>query len=392
VISSVSAIAFARGRLLGSLQRTRTSLRPYDTYLLALLVFSASRLVVLIGINFGTMLQDAQNPGAWNAGTDWYFRLLRWDSGWYASIVDHGYSYSSDPSQQASVVFYPLYPLASYLVTQLGIDVYVALLIVANAAAVISVLLLAKLAKDLFDDQTAVMAVALFSFFPSSHFLSAGYSEPLYLVFALLSLHLVNSQNYVLASLFAGLSLGTRSTGIVLLPTILWDIVRRTPNWWPRTVPKLVLCTLLCASGLIAFMAYLGWKFGDPLAFAKGQAAWNPGTFADRFISGATLQPFLHARWMASAWFLLFLTATIASFWRLPSSLSLYGLGALMLPYLTLGITDSTNRFLLTCIPAFIYVATLCKSTPWLACIIVGILGSLLLRDSALFSEWYFTG
>lgn len=63
-----------------------------------------------------------------------------------------------------------------------------------------------------------------------------------------------------------------------------------------------------------------------------------------------------------------------------------------MLPYLTLGITDSMNRFVVICFPVFVCLAILCKPRPWLANMLIGIFAALLFLTTALFSQWYWVG
>src|SRR5262245_25896577 len=182
----------------GLLLQARERLRAYDVYVAALLIFAASRLVVIIGVKFGTLLVPITVPGKWEAGPAWYYRLLRWDSGWYASIVSDGYRYSGDDSLHNSIVFFPLYPIASSAVKSLfGIDPYMALLVVSNVAALIAVLLMTKFVKDELGDEIALLSLAFFCFFPSSLFLSAGYAESLYLVFAFLSFILLTRKKFV---------------------------------------------------------------------------------------------------------------------------------------------------------------------------------------------------
>lgn len=367
--------------------------RPYNVYLYALVIFAASRLVVVIGINVGTLLLPVTNPGKWDAGPAWYHRLLRWDAGWYASIIRDGYHYSDDASVPGSTVFYPLYPLvSSVLKSLLGIDEYLALLLVANVASLLAALLMTKFVTEELGDEIALLSLAFFSFFPSSLFLSAGYTESLCLVFILLSLVLLRRKEFVLASVSAGLSLATRSTGIVMIPVILWEMWRRNPLPLPRLLPRMALCGAVAASGLLLFMAYLGIRFGHPMAFAAGQQAWHDGTFLDRLVAAATLRPFRHFNWLIGGWFVCFLLLTIWSFRHLRFPVSLYALGTLLLPYLTLGITDSMNRFVLMCFPASMCLGVLCKQRPWLATALIGIFASLLLVNAALFSQWYWVG
>ena len=106
----------------------------------------------------------------------------------------------------------------------------------------------------------------------------------------------------------------------------------------------------------------------------------------------ATLGPFRHFNWRDGGCFLLFLILTVWSFRRLRFAVSLYALGTIMLPYLTLGITDSMNRFMQMCFPAFMCLGILCKGRPWLAGVLIGISAALLVVNTALFSQWYWLG
>lgn len=371
----------------------REKWRAYDTYLAGLLIFAASRFVVILGVKFGSLLSPIPDPTRWDGGKAWYYGLVRWDSGHYADIATKGYRHSSDPSALNTTAFYPLYPImarAAKLV--FGTDIYVALLLVANVASLCVALLLTKFVREEEGDETALWSLAFFCFFPTSMFLSAGYTEPLCLVFVLLCLITLRQNRFVLAAAFAGLSIATRSTGVVLIPVILWEIwSRRDGLPWPRLVLKLTLCGVLAGSGLLAYMAYLSIAFGNSWAFATSQAAWHTGTFVSRITDAITLGPILHIRWESSV-FLCFLALAIWSFRRLPTAVSLYALGSLLLPYLTLGISLSTNRFVLMCFPAFICLAILCKSRPLLASAVIGIFGAILLQTSAMFSQWYFVG
>lgn len=372
--------------------------RVLGVYPTALLIFAASRLVVVLGVTAGKLLPPRVDPFPWSAGPQWYYRLLRWDSGWYAGIVRDGYHYSSDPSAPSAVVFYPLYPLlCRALVSLFGVSVDMALLLVSNIASVAVALLMTKLVKDELGDEVALLSMACFCFFPFSLFLSTGYTEPVFLAFALLSLILLRRQIYVAAAVAAGLAAATRSTGIVLLPVILFEMARRRTLPLPRLLPRMALCAVLAASGLLAFMVYLWIAFGNPLALAAGQAAWHGELWSERLLSALTLGPFLRPIWhddllLTEIVFVTFLGFTLWSFRRLAPAAPLFGLGVLLLPYVSLGLYNATYRFVLVCIPAFMMAGLLLRDRPRLARATIGIFALLLLVVSALFSQWYAVG
>jgi hypothetical protein len=367
-------------------------------YCAAVLIFAASRAVVIIGVIFGKLLVAAPTTATWEAGGAWYYRLLRWDSGWYASIMESGYRYPADASNAA---FYPLYPLVCLAVKWLfGVNQGVALLIVANVAAVAAVCLMTKFVKDELGSDIALLSVALFSFFPSSLFLSAGYSESLFLASILLSFVAMTKEKFLFASAMIGASLSTRAVGIVAIPTLLWEIWRNNRSPLPQMFMRMAICAVVAASGLLFFMAYLGIKCGNPLAFIGAQEAWHAGTFSDRFFAAITLAPSRYSSanmrgvtlLVMLGLFIFFLALKLWSFSRLRLSICFYALGTLVLPYLTLGITGSMNRFVLMCFPAFMSLGIICNRRFWLIVALMGIFAAGLLFETAMFSQGYSVG
>ncbi|MGA2892216.1 MAG: glycosyltransferase family 39 protein [Xanthobacteraceae bacterium] len=378
--------------------------RDCRPYVLALALYLCSRLVVLLAIWFAGNYLPIWKSDLWQSGAHWYDHLLRWDSEWYAGIVEHGYHYNGDPNALQPVVFYPLYPLLSWALAAItGIGSPLALLIVANVAAVIAVLLLCKLARR-FGDDVAVLSVALLSFYPGSLFLSAGYTEPLALLLILSCFTLLDDRRYLLASVAAGLALVTRSVGIALMPALLWELWFNFRTDRGRLLLYAIACMALASAGLVIYMIYLGTAFGHPLAFADAQAAFHGETsLGGRLFAALTLQPFLHLRFDdfspagLDQWiFILLLALTLAGSRRLPGAQVVFGLGALLVPYLTLsggpsGLTSMT-RFGVLAFPAFIMLALVCRALPWLGLAVIGLFAAMLGLDAALFAQWYWVG
>jgi hypothetical protein len=93
---------------------------------------------------------------------------------------------------------------------------------------------------------------------------------------------------------------------------------------------------------------------------------------------------------------LSFLTLILVHRKWLPSSLYLFALGVLMLPYLTItggpfGFRSMT-RFILLAFPVFIVMAKLCKNRLWLVPCITGLFAAMLFAYSALYAQWYWVG
>src|SRR5664279_599673 len=316
--------------------------QSWKVYCWAIAIFLCSRAVVALGLVFSQRYLPIATD-VWSAGPLWYHQLLQWDSEWYFKIVTEGYRYNGDPTIEQNIVFYPLYPLlARGLVAISGIAASDSLLLVSNAAGVLAVVLLFKLVREEFGDRLALTTTALLSCFPTSVLLSAGYTEPLELLLIVSFFLALKRKHYLSAALLAGLAVADRSTGIVLLPVLLWELWlnRDLKPFFPAVIPYVLIAT----SGLWLFMIYLWYSFGDPLVFSEGQAAFHQGTtLVTRLIAALKFEPFTRMilndwnPWGQDSWLtLLFIVLIVVGWFRLRFSWTLFAMGALLLPYLTL--------------------------------------------------------
>ncbi len=376
--------------------------RSWIPYCWAILIFSCSRLVVALGLVFSQKYLT-NSIEYWSAGPLWYHQLLQWDSEWYFKIVKDGYQYNGDPTVQQNIVFYPLFPmLARGLATIGGLAPADAMLLVSNVAGLLAIIMLFKLVREECGDQLALATIALLGFFPASVLLSAGYTEPLALLL-IVSFFLALKQKYYLsAALLAGLAIATRSTGIVLLPVLLWEIWRNRDK--KPFLPALLPCVLLATSGIWLFMIYLWSAFGTPFAFADGQMAFHEGTtLTTRLVAALKLEPFTRMMlndwnpWGQASWFtLLFIVLLVLGWSRLRSSWTLFAMAVLLLPYLTLSGGPagfvSMSRFNLVSFPLFVVLADFGLRAKWLLAGVIGLFGALLFMNTALFARRIWIG
>ena len=375
---------------------------PFLPYFWAISIFLCSRVVVALGLVFSRKYLPVA-ADVWSAGPSWYHQLLQWDSEWYFKIATEGYRYNGDPTIQQNVVFYPLYPMLARGLTAIsGLTAADALLLVANLGGLLAIVALFKLVREEFGDQIALATIALFSFFPTSVLLSAGYTEPLELLLIVCFFLVLKQQRYLLAALLAGLAVADRSTGIVLLPVLLWEMWRNRDQ--KPFLPVLLPCVALATSGIWLFMIYLWSQFGDPFVFADGQTAFHrETTFATRLIAALKFEPFTRMMlndwnpWGLDSWFtLLFIVMIVVGWFRLRSSWTLFAMGVLLLPYLTLsggpaGLV-SMSRFNLVSFPLFVVLADLLLRAKWLLAGVIGLLGAALLMNTALFARRIWIG
>jgi 4-amino-4-deoxy-L-arabinose transferase-like glycosyltransferase len=396
-------------------QKRKVPGRIDPSFARALSILISSRIVIALAMFFAATFMPQKNDSLWNVNSSWYRFLLRYDSGWYLRIIGQGYSYNGNNLEMQPVVFYPLYPVLSKTITKLlRVNAPVAALLVSNLSLLGAALLLFKLIKDDYGEETAFLALAFISFFPTAIFFSAGYTESLALLIIVGFFLLLKRRRFFLAATCAGLACATRSTGLVLLLPLLWEIWRAYTNEKRRLLFTNAVCLIIATSGLWLYMLYLAAAFRSPFALLSGTRAWqqaNPASGSLGLIgSGAlfqalTLQPFWQLEEIFSAgpnpntldpwFFLLFLLLIVIFRKRVPVAFTLYTLGVLLLPYITVSGSvgfQSFSRYILLAFPVFVVIGQSCQKRVWLGLNLVGLEAALLFMYSAMFAQWYWIG
>ncbi|MDP3545407.1 MAG: mannosyltransferase family protein [Phreatobacter sp.] len=367
--------------------------------LTALAIFLASRFVVFLGVELADLV-IARRPGGprlWDLGELWFHRLLRWDTGWYLGIANKGYSVNPDRSVETSIVFFPLLPLmAKFLATLTGLRIFDAMLLVGVAGGIATIALLAALVRPVFGAAAAIRAAALMAFLPTSVFLSAAYTEPVALALVLAAFHALAHRRFWLAALACGAAAAARSATVALVPVIMAAAALASPLPLLRRVPMVVLLGAVATGGLLAFIAWQGWVFGDPFAFAKGQQAWSGDMgIGRRILNAAMLRP-LRPLTYGTYWFLACAALVALGAFRLPWTWTAYAVLALAIPYVSLapGIAgfSSMPRYALMVFPAVVTLALLLEGRPRLTLLLIGAGAGGLFVTTAHFSQWHWAG
>ena len=307
-------------------------------------------------------------------GAEHYFLngFFRWDGGWYRAIVLRDYSFHTNKASSAA--FYPLFPYASrYLGHVLG-GPFIAGLVISNLATLGAIFYLRRIGRLLFDDQIAKLAVILCLVFPTSLFLTAFYTEGLFLFLSTAAFYYYFRGQYVYCGLLGFLAMLTRSTGLVLFLALsldlAWRLFRRVDK--PRVS---MLALALIPLGLVAFMAILQYQVGEPLAFAKAVAHWGrenvwPWVTVAKVLreakwsfprSAANVQALID---LGCAMAFLGISLVMALRRERVALWSFVLLGTL-LP-LSTHLIASTNRYVLSLFPAFFWLAGVCQKRPQL--------------------------
>jgi hypothetical protein len=318
----------------------------------------------------------------------------RWDSVWFLAIADGGYD-----GQRAA--FFPLYPVL--LKATGGV---VGGVVVSLACAVIGLALLRRLVALDFGDDVARLCVALVAWFPAATFLSAVYSESLFLAVSVGAVYAARTGRWELAGAAGALATATRSAGLVLLVplAVLWwrGADRRVRDvLWLALVPAglAVFCGVLALSGedaLAPFRAQEAWMrafagpFGGVLDGAA--AAWDGARDIVRGV-GPVAAPY-DPRWLDVALFGALVAGLVALFGalrRLPLAYSLYALASLALP-LSYPVDGqplmSLPRFLVVIWPLHLWLALVLVERPAARRATLAAFGVGLALVSAEFATW----
>ena len=383
-----------------------------------LLVYAASRVFYLAaGALFARFLPIA--PFQARTADDPFGTLnlwSHWDGEHYMRLARSGYLNEPD---NVSPAFFPLYSLLIRSFTEFfGGPVAPGALTLWGVLISLAVLPFAfyfiyRIAENGWGEQTARGAVLTLAFFPTTFFLNAAYTETLFLVLSSGAIWAAMvRKDLLLACVLAGLATATRNVGIFLLVPLAYEWMRNA-GYYRWRVGYLVLAP----SGLMAYMGYLWWRFGEPLLFYTEQEDWNrqasgpvdtlvlsfersrdglayaldpattlPGSPAAQFLDRVSAT----GNAQNLALLALAVVVTLAGLRRLPLGLSAYAFLVAVVPAF-FGTPDNplmgVSRYVLVAFPIFIVLGTLLKNR-WLLAgwLVVSAAASLAL--CALFITW----
>lgn len=307
---------------------------------------------------------------------------VRWDSVWYLAISHHGYT---SPESSA---FFPLYPMLMHLAAIPFGSALVAGMVISVVSMTVALYLLYLLARLDLSDAQARSTVMLVAFFPTSLFLSAVYTEALFLVMSVGAIYAARLDRWAWAGVLAGLAGATRSGGVlILLPLVLLYLYgpRERPGvritWWrPRyAITRSAAWLAFVPVGLLAYMGYMAVAHHAPFAPFHAEANWGrtyaglfsglvnalavapgnlgQGVTGSTWVGGANDPISLPTHNVIDLVFLAFAVAGLAFSWRrMPVAYSVYALALLAqaCSYPTaLEPLMSISRFVLVIFPVF---------------------------------------
>lgn len=286
------------------------------------------------------------------------FLLWSWanfDGEHYLRIAEEGYQTIMGQSEYA---FFPFYPLLIKLVSSVGLSTYASAHFVTLASALGFMFIFVKWARRYVSNPLTVLWIVLLS--PGAIYLSALYTEPLFLLLATLTFYHADRGEWGRAILATALATATRVNSIFL---VLFLLLKMTKNKW---------AAFLGMSGLCTYMLYLYSETGNALSWYTAQAGWGkaeptwPWVTATNYVRALTtefvpdLTHLVVTTEVVITAILIYLTFKFVWNKKFHLAYKAYAIGAFAMP-LTTGSLGSMPRFSLALFPLFLIIPTLSK-------------------------------
>jgi len=248
-------------------------------------LFIASRLILIAFQAF--IISKGGRPAA----MPWTEPWLRWDASYYISIAENGYTFS--PEIHSTAAFFPMYPALIKLVSGVTGNADSAAFLVSNLALLGTLMMVQLLAEhEGFSAGGRVRAMLYVLLYPMGLFLSAAYSESVFLLLTLACAYFARTRQWTGAIVLGMIATLTRTTGVLMVGVIwlewaashgfnlsrirqgeAWAALRRgfaNEGWVPVAALGIPLA-------LVSFMVYMAVYFGSPLTFLNAHASVRGG-------------------------------------------------------------------------------------------------------------------
>jgi hypothetical protein len=341
---------------------------------------------------------------------------VRWDAIWYVQIAQHGYTLGPETR------FFPLYPLLVRDVAWVTRSIPLAGVLVSVVAMIVALEVIRRLTALELGPSRARLTVELIAFGPLALFLSAVYTESLFLALSAGTFHAARRGRWPLAGALGALAALTRVTGVLLVvPLVLLFFYGPRADAAPeprasRLRPRYrftgsVLWVALVPCGTALFSAYLAVQDYRPLAFIHAQQLFSRHEFvlpivgAARglasgahdlvalFGGGGTVDPH-HQAIVGCAALIVSLVALVGVFRRLPPAYGAYVLVGLLVPLASPTIGDPLKglaRYASVLFPLYMWAAAWATDRGLRRPLLIAS-GLLLVFFTAQFAIWHVVG
>jgi hypothetical protein len=377
--------------------------------ILAPLAISRVSLIIVAWLGFH-LLQVPLKSGKWEVGTNGMVHKIaghlssnahpfvnmwaRWDGGWYLDIAEHGYRFV--PGEQSNVVFFPLYPymvrVVHYFIPLPRDNGWLLVgMIVSNGALLVALIYFYQLVYLDYNRRTAARTVLYLCVFPTTLFLSAIYSESLFLALVVIVFYYARAGRWIIAGVAAAAATLCRPPGVLLTVPLVFEYLSQKKFQW-RQVKSDCLALILAPLAVAGYLSLLRWRFGSWNIISETEAmqGWNRrltlpwNTLLHSFQSINSFEGF-HGAFEFFFTIALLGLAIFACF-RLRASYAIYAVVS-MLFVTSWGALTSAPRFGLVIFPIVIGLALLGENRV-VNCVYLILSGLLAAVSMVVFSQW----
>lgn len=178
--------------------------------------------------------------------------FVRWDSGYYIDIVQHGYTVEGDER-----AFFPLYPLIVRGISRLTtLPILWSGWLISISAYLMIGLVMYRWARLDYAPNQALFTTAILYTFPMAFYYLAFYAEPLFMLFSLQSIYQARRGRFLLSGLAIALAGATRPQAFLLgVPYVIEFFLQHnfTRSAWARFVAG----ALMAPVGMLTYLLFI---------------------------------------------------------------------------------------------------------------------------------------
>ena len=176
----------------------------------------------------------------------------------------------------ANWAFFPLFPAISGTVQWItGVTTQIALIMSAKVLWLLAIWAFLAFQRQYLPSAPLWLGAAFVALNPGAIYANAGYTEPLFLLLACLSLTAMRQNKPVLAGTVGAMLSATRAVGVGIGLTFAAYALSQVIRGSDVKISKLVFAGLLIPLGLAGYMVFLHFYVGDALAFSHIQRTWD---------------------------------------------------------------------------------------------------------------------
>lgn len=225
--------------------------------------------LVVFGLAFVALCTVAhivpQSPGHFVA------LMFQWDALHVLRVAGEGYL-----AKEPSIQIFPAFPMLIRAVQLVVRDWQWSAFLAAQGCSYLAFHYFYKLARTELNREQALIALALFAFFPTAYFLSVPYMEPAFCAASFAAVYYLRIESYGPAAVAAAVATLSRMNGLFLLPALVVHAFLNRDRLSRRQAAGLMATALAILAAFGVYLA-MNWSlYGDPLYFLGLQGkAWG---------------------------------------------------------------------------------------------------------------------